>query len=215
MFNSSDIFLLFSLVFPYGGCGFFSFGCSGDLTSDGESDLDITAEISLQDLRTTLMKGSAENATSTPRHVLAVSALRSIRSLVHTSHMWSVCSWAFATWVPVLTIAHTSYGCQVDVTVNNVVQVRQGGVWKELYASQPQLPRLVSTVKLWARRYELYGRSFERLGGFGFTQMATFYMQVLGPGAPKQSLAQLVLSHNQTIQQEKYHIHHRQNPKKP
>merc|ERR1712228_1157640 len=32
----------------------------------------------------------------------------------------------------------------------------------------------------------------ERLGGYGFAQMATFFIQVLGPSAAAQTLAQLV-----------------------
>ncbi|CAK0880354.1 unnamed protein product [Prorocentrum cordatum] len=136
-------------------------------TAGGGDDLDFTAEVADAEL----CRGLRGPATP---DLLRLVALRDARGLARGSEAWRARSAAFAVRTPSLALWHVPSGSKVDLTINKFICVEKNMFLRA--RSDPLARRLVSLVKVWARRRQIYGRG--RLCGFGFAQLAIFYTQV-------------------------------------
>eukprot|EP00929_Paragymnodinium_shiwhaense_P107420 TRINITY_DN73512_c0_g1_i1.p1 TRINITY_DN73512_c0_g1~~TRINITY_DN73512_c0_g1_i1.p1 ORF type:complete len:816 (+),score=141.88 TRINITY_DN73512_c0_g1_i1:177-2624(+) len=162
------------------------FGSAVEGTVVGGGDIDVSVEITVEELR----RSPAVIDPSAPgSHLLQTVGLAELLQRAQNTAAWSIKGAVFSAETPVLSLHHMATGCKVDLTVNNTVCVEKSRVVNEKCPSLAA-KQLVQLLKTWAKRRCLYGKALGRLSGFALTQMAIFAAQLAPRGASAAQLLQ-------------------------
>lgn len=160
-------------------------GSAVEGTSGGGGDFDVTVVLELQELR----RYGCSGPSATP-HVAQLAALRVVLKAARGSSLWAVLGAAlpaFPIYEPSLALLHRPSESKVDFALSptRVLGVEKSSILRgmDVGLGNCEVRRLVSLVKMWARRRHVYGQARGYLSGFGFTQLAIFFAQVSGDHA--------------------------------